>query len=67
MQIKPLSLLAHLHLSALKNDLKILELAVESTMYERLNSSTYKVDIDDLVETIRLLFSNYTNSIDYDI
>ena len=67
MQMKPLSLLAHLHLSTLQNDLRTLELAVESTMYERLNSNTYKVNIDNLVEAIRLLFSNYTDSMDYDV
>ena len=54
-------------LSALQNDPKTLELAVESAMYEQSNSNTYKVDIDDLVEAIRLLFSNYTDSMDYDV
>ena len=36
-------------------------------MYERLNNNTYKIDIDDLVGAIRLLFFNYTGSMDYDM
>ena len=65
--MKPLSLLTHHHLFAVQNDLKTLVLAVESIMYERLNNNTYKVDIDDLVRAIRLLFSNHTDSMDYDV
>lgn len=65
--MKPLSLLTHLHLFAVQNDLKTLILAVESTMYERLNNNTYKVDIDDLVGAIRLLFFSHTDSMDYDV
>ena len=30
-------------------------------------TNTYKADIDDLVEAIRLLLSNYTDSMDYDV
>ena len=67
MQMKPLSLLTHLHLFAVQNDLKTLILAVEATMYERLDNNTYKVDIDEVVGAIRLLFSNHTDSMDYDV
>ena len=49
------------------DNFKTFILGVESTIYEQLSFNTYNVDVNDLAGAIRLLFSKYTDSMDYDI